>query len=366
MNTTRFMQKMSHIPLLPPPDIETKNVLRKTAEAHRFLAELKGVAARMPSQEILIDTLGLQEARESSAIENIISTFTDIYQSDADSGTYINPASKEVHAYARALRRGFELVREHGLLTNNHILAIHAIIEENKAGYRKLPGTVLRNAQSKEIIYTPPQDYDTIILLMENLQQFINDPDFYDADPLIKMAVIHHQFESIHPFYDGNGRTGRIINILFLIQQKLLDIPVFYMSRYILRYKAQYYTLLQEVRITQNWEPWLIYMLEAIITTAKDTIRMIHSIEDAMMAYKKILQDKAPKIYSHELLTHLFHHPYTKIEYLMRDLLVSRNTIIRYLETLQELNLVEKIKKGRDNYYLNTALISLLIEPTGI
>lgn len=224
-----------------PVDIETNTVLRRVATAHRYLAELKGLAATIPNQEMLIDTLGLQEARESSAIENIISTFSDIYQSDAGSGSFINPAAKEVHAYARALRRGFELVRQHHLLTNNHILEIQAIIESNKAGFRKLPGTVLRNTRTLEIIYTPPQDHDTIVQLMDQLQQLINNPDFYDADPLVKMAIIHHRFASIHPFYDGNGRTGRIINILYLIHQDLLDIPVLYLSRYIIHHKSKYY-----------------------------------------------------------------------------------------------------------------------------
>ena len=349
-----------------PIDIETKAVLRRVATAHRYLAELKGLAATIPNQEMLIDTLGLQEARESSAIENIISTFSDIYQSDAGSGNYINPAAKEVHAYAQALRKGFELVKLHHLITNNHILEIQAIIESNKAGFRKLPGTVLRNTRTQEIIYSPPQDHDTIIQLMDHLQQLINDPDFYDADPLVKMAIIHHRFESIHPFYDGNGRTGRIINILYLIQKDLLDIPVLYLSRYIIRHKANYYQLLQQVRDQQDWESWILFFMDAITETSKDTIRMIRAIDEAMKSYKGIIMDKAPKLYSYELLTHLFRHPYSKIEYLMRDLGVSRNTVVRYLHTLETLNLVEKIKKGRENYYLNKALVSLLIEPEEI
>lgn len=352
---------MSDIWTLPSPDlIESRHVLRKVAEAHRYLAELKGLAQKMPNQEILIDTLGLQEARESSAIENIISTFSDIYQSDVESNTFINPAAKEVHAYANALRRGFDLVRHNDLITTNHILEIQSIVESNKAGFRKLPGTVLRNMRSQEVIYTPPQDYDSIIRLMDHLQRFINDPEFYDADPLVKMAIIHHQFESIHPFYDGNGRTGRILNILYLIHQGLLEIPILYLSRYIISHKASYYRLLQDVRDTNNWEEWIIFIADAVTLTAKDTIRVVKAIEEVMAAYKNILLEKAPKLYSHELLVHLFRHPYSKIEYLMKDLDLSRNTIIRYLTTLEELHLIEKIKKGRDNYYLNKALVGLL------
>ena len=354
---------MSQIELLPPGDLETKRVLRKVAEAHRYLAELKGVAASIPNQEILIDTLSLQEARESSAIENIISTLSEVYQSNVQSNTYPNAAAKEIHAYVRALRKGYELVKKHDLLTNNYILEIQSIIEENSAGFRKLPGTGLINERTGELVYTPPQDYDTIVALMDNLQRFINDPDFYDADPLVKMAIIHHQFESIHPFYDGNGRSGRIINILYLIQQHLLDIPILYISRYIIQHKADYYRLLQEVRDKLLWEEWILYMLDAVIVTARDTIRVIKAMHTAMSTYKNILQTSAPKIYSQDLLYNLFRHPYTKIEYMMKDLGMSRNTIVRYLEALQQLDLVEKRKIGRDNYYLNKAFLSLLIEP---
>ncbi|MGB4846412.1 MAG: Fic family protein [Saprospiraceae bacterium] len=354
---------MSPLAMLPPGDLESKSVLRKAAVAHRYLAELKGVAASIPNQEILIDTLALQEARESSAIENIISTLSEVYQSNVQSNSYPNAAAKEIHAYVKALRKGFELVRQHDLLTNNYIIEIQSIIEENQAGFRKLPGTGLINERTGEVIYTPPQDYDTIVSMMENLQHFINDPQFYDADPLVKMAIIHHQFESIHPFYDGNGRTGRIINILYLIQQHLLDIPILYISRYIIRHKADYYRLLQDVREKNLWEEWILYMLDAVIETATDTIRVIKAMHEAMDLYRNILQTMAPKIYSQDLLYNLFRHPYTKIEYMMKDLSMSRNTIMRYLETLQKLDLLEKRKIGRDNYYLNKALLSLLIEP---
>jgi len=363
---TQIKHKMGYISPLPPVDLETKAILRKAAEAHRFLAELKGVASGMPNQEILIDTLALQEARESNAIENIISTLSEVYQSDARSHTFVNPAAKEIHAYSLALRKGYLLVRKQDLLTSNHILEIQATIESNQAGYRKLPGTALRNESTGEVIYTPPQDYDTIVALMTNLEMFINDPLFYNADPLVKMAIIHHQFESIHPFYDGNGRTGRIINLLYLIQQHLLDLPVLYISRYIIRHKSAYYRLLQQVRDSGEWDEWIMFMLDAVAMTAKDTIRVIKAMHQAMTDYKNNLLANAPKMYSQDLLNNLFRHPYTKIEYLMRDLGLSRNTIVRYLETLQELGLVEKNKIGRDNYYLNKALISLLIEPKEI
>lgn len=355
---------MSDIPLLPPPaDVESKTVLKKAAEAHRYLAELKGVAASIPNQSILIDTLSLQEARESSAIENIISTFDDVYQSNYQAQSFASPAAKEVHAYSKALKKGFELVQKQGLLTNNIILKIQQEIEHNKAGFRKLPGTKLLNQATGETVYEPPQDYGAIVKLMANLEAYINNDELSDADPLVKMAIIHHQFESIHPFYDGNGRTGRIINILYLIKNDLLSLPILYLSRYIIRHKADYYKLLQQVRETGKWEPWIIYMLEAVIQTARSTIQVITQMGKAIQQYKHTIRNEAPKIYSQDLLNNLFRFPYTKIEFIMHDLQVSRNTAIRYLEQLEKLDLIEKKKIGRDNFYLNKALLGLLIKP---
>jgi Fic family protein len=207
-------------------DVETKAVLRKTASAHQALAELKGILSSLPNEQILLQTLALREARESSAIENIISTFDEIYRSNLQNQTFASAAAKEVHHYAKALIEGFDLVKIHGLLTINTILQIQEIVEQNKAGFRKLPGTKLLNDLTGEIIYTPPQEYDTIVSLMNNLELFMNDDSMMDTDPIIKMAIIHYQFESIHPFYDGNGRTGRIINILYLVQKGLLGLPM--------------------------------------------------------------------------------------------------------------------------------------------
>ncbi|MFN7686734.1 MAG: Fic family protein, partial [Sphingobacteriales bacterium] len=192
------------VPFLPiSQDLETKAVLKKLALAHKALAELKGIITSMPNQAILLETLSLQEARESSAIENIISTYDELYQSNALQNEFTSPAAKEVHQYAQALKKGLQLVQQHQLLTNNSILQIQETVEQNNAGFRRLPGTKLLNDKTGEVVYTPPQDYDTIIALMNNLEQFINDDDMMEADPLVKMAIIHHQFESIHPFYDG-------------------------------------------------------------------------------------------------------------------------------------------------------------------
>ena len=355
---------MSDLRMLPlQMDVETKAVLKKAAEAHRYLAELKGVALSIPNQHILIDTLSLQEARESSAIENIISTFDDIYQSNYSSSSFASPAAKEVHAYSKALKKGFELVQKKGLLTNSIILEIQQEIEHNKAGFRKLPGTKLLNQKTGKVVYEPPQDYDSIVMLMSNLESFINNEEMSDADSLVKMAIIHHQFESIHPFYDGNGRTGRIINILYLIKNDLLTLPILYISRYIIQQKDDYYRLLQNVRETGQWEPWILFMLEAVVETAKSTIQVITLMSSAMQRYKHVIRKDAPKVYSHELLNNLFRYPYTKIEFVMSDLEVSRNTAIRYLERLEQLDLLVKRKVGRENFYINKALYALLIRP---
>lgn len=349
------------IKLLPlETDVETKAVLRKTALAHKALAELKGVVTSIPNQNILTETLTLREARESSAVENIISTFAEVYQSNLFNQQFASPEAKEVHLYAKALKAGFQVVKNKELLTVNNILQIQEIVEGNTAGFRKLPGTKLLNDKTGEVVYVPPQDHTTILSLMSNLEKFINDDTLMDADPLVKMAIIHHQFESIHPFYDGNGRTGRIINILYLIQKKLLDLPVLYLSRYIIRHKNDYYRLLQKVRDTNEWEEWILYILEGIERTANESIVLIREIKNQMQYYKQTIRTQLPKLYSQDLLNNLFKYPYTKIDYFEKDFDVSRSTAVRYLTALVKHKLLTKKKIGRDNFYINTPLFDLL------
>ena len=322
---------MGELPLANIEQWETRAVLKKAAIAHRYLAELKGVAESIPNEEILINTLTLQEAKHSSEIENIITTHDELFKAELLTEAALNPTTKEVQDYAIALRQGFALVREKGLIRLSDILAIQQTLERNKAGLRKLPGTELKNAQTAEVIYTPPQHPEEIERLMGNLVQYINDDEMCTADPLVKMAIIHHQFESIHPFYDGNGRSGRIINMLYLVAQDLLDLPVLYLSRYLIETKADYYKNLQAVRDTGKWEPWLLYMLEGITQTAKETIMLIKSIKVLMRDFKQKIRKELPKIYRQELLNNLFNHPYTKIEFIMNDLDVTRLTAAKYL-----------------------------------
>lgn len=349
------------IPNLPfDMELETKVVLKKLAKAHTALAELKGAADTIPNDTILINTLSLQEAKDSSAIENIITTHDELFRADAMNMDFASIASKEVHSYAIALRNGFETVKKQGFISNNHILEIQSLIENNSAGFRKLPGTALKNDKTGEVIYTPPQHPAEIVDLMDNLEKFINDNSLCDWDPLVKMAVIHHQFESIHPFYDGNGRTGRIINILYLVKEGLLKIPILYLSRYINQNKADYYNLLQKVRTENAWYEWILFILEGLEQTALQTIKQIHSIKALMLKHKQKMRTELPKIYSQDILNNIFRHPYTKIEFVMEDLEVTRKTAAKHLDELAKIGLLSKQKIGRDNYYINTDLYNLL------
>lgn len=353
------MNELTSLENLDTRRFETPAILKLLATSSRKLAELKGIAASIPNQGILINTLGLQEAKDSSEIENIVTTHDELFKDEVLPETFANPAAKEVLRYRQALMVGFELVRQSGLLTSNNIIKIQGELERNNAGFRKLPGTALKDGSGRTV-YTPPQDPEEIKSLMRDLERFINEPDLFDADPLIKMALIHHQFESIHPFYDGNGRTGRIINVLYLVKEGLLDIPVLYLSQHIVRNKRAYYDLLQRVRIDDVWEDWVLYMLEAVEMTAGRTLLTVQAIKMALMDYKHRIRDQH-KFYSQDLINNLFSHPYTKIEFLQRDLKVSRMTATRYLDALSDTGFLIKRKIGRGNYYVNVALNQILL-----
>lgn len=352
------MFSLSPLEQLDPQRFETPEILKKLARSSRHLAELKGIAGSIPNQGILINTLGLQEAKDSSAIENIVTTHDELFKDDVLPGAFANLAAKEVLRYRQALRVGFEQVKRSGLLTANHIIEIQAELERNNAGFRKLPGTALKNSAG-QTIYTPPQDAVEIVSLMSDLEHFVNDSALFAADPLIKMALIHHQFESIHPFYDGNGRTGRIVNVLYLVKEGLLDIPVLYLSSHIVRTKADYYRLLQTVRTRDRWEDWILYMLDAVEQTAVRAIVTVRAIKTALQDYKHRIRAEY-KFYSQDLINNLFTHPYTKIEFIQRDLRVSRITAAKYLDTLADGGFLEKQKIGRVTYYINVALNEIL------
>lgn len=352
------------IPPLPPPaDLETVPVLKALATANRALAELKGRAAIIPNQGILIDTLALQEAKASSEIENIVTTQDELFQADLFPEGPESPAAKEVALYRDALKLGHaRLIKTGGLILNNALIDMFRLLKRRDDGFRTTPGTALRNESSGDTVYVPPQDAREIVAHMSALERFINEDDACALDPLIKMALIHHQFESIHPFPDGNGRIGRILNVLYLTRTGLLEIPVLYLSRHITRTKADYYRLLQAVREDGAWEAWVLYMLEAVARTAETTLRIVEGIRGQMADVKHRMREELPKVYSQDLLNNLFRHPYTRIEYVVGDLGVTRQTAAKYLDTLAETGFVEKHQAGRSNYYINSALVRLFMD----
>lgn len=330
------------------------------AEAHRHLAELKGLCEALPNRGILLDTLSIQEAKDSSEIEQIITTHDELYAYEPSVSS--SAAAKEVQNYIAALRVGYQDVLESGLIRLNTILRVQEEVEQNGAGLRKVPGTVLKNQMSGATIYEPSQDAWVIEKLMTDLVGFIHAND--ELDPLLRMAIAHHQFESIHPFYDGNGRTGRILNLLILQREGLLDLPVLYLSRYITSTKSQYCQLLQSTRESNDWVDWCVYIVKGVALTAKSEIKLIKKLRDLMQATKCRLRDDLPKIYSQELLNNLFRYPYTKIEFLEKDLGVSRITAAKHLDTLALNGYLEKRKIGRKNFYINHPLFGLLTNIT--
>ena len=345
-------------PLPYDAELETRTILKSLPAAHSALAELKGLVYSIPNREILLHTLAIQEAKDSSAVENIIATHHELFKADLDFET-LSPAIKKVQNYVAAMKRGFSLLENESLLTVETILEIQATLEGNKAGFRNRPDTAMKNIQTGEEFYLPPQDPNEILALMSNLEQFINRPELSDFDPLVKMAIIHFQFESIQPFYEGNGRTGRILNILYLIQGGLQKLPILSFSSYIMRNKPDYHRLLRSVRERGDWESWLAYMIQGVENTAREAIVLIEKLKALMAEMKNVLRSNY-KFYSHELLNNLFKHPYTKIEFIVRDLGVSRITAAVYLNKLAEDGVLRKEKQGTGNYYVNEPLFILL------
>ena len=361
------MGKSYSIPTLPLAfDVESKEILRQVNKANRALAELKGVATTIPNEAILINTLTLQEAKESSEIENIVTTQDDLYKAEIDVGKQlITAATKEVLRYRETLQLGFQLVKEEAQLSNKIVKKIQMYLVGNQAGFRSQAGTMLKNGQG-ETVYTPPQSRDDIERAMANLEAFINRPEMCEIDPLIKMAIIHHQFESIHPFYDGNGRTGRIINVLYLVINRLLDLPILYLSRYITQNESQYYSLIQAIRDkgeenSREWQEWILFILKGVEQTALDTTRLVQGISALMQRHKQTLRPLFGKNYRHELLNNLFYHPYTKIEFMQRDLMVQRKTAAKYLNMMVDAKVLVVVRIGRENYYINHALMDLFL-----
>jgi len=343
----------------PPVDLHTVPILQRLSATRAVLGEMNGRATALPNQTILLDTLFLQEALASSEIENIVTTQDEVFRVDlaVDTGSV---EAKEVARYRDAMRRGYEQWREHRFISENMLIDMFRVLKRRDEGYRRIPVTV-RNLQTGEDVYSPPQNSRDIERLMRDLTAFINAPSPGAYDPLINMALIHHQFESIHPFSDGNGRIGRMLNVLYLTHAGLLDAPILYLSRAINRTKPDYYRLLQAVREQGAWEAWVIYMLSAVEETAKVTLQLIAGIRDLMAAHKMRMRDELPKIYSQDLLNNLFRHPYTRIEYVANELDIRRQTARKYLKQLAAHGFVGEIKSGRNNYYVNEPLVDLFV-----
>ncbi|WP_027996448.1 Fic family protein [Simplicispira psychrophila] len=352
-------QPYNDLPLLPPAmELETKAVLKQAIAANRVLANLRGLAAQIPNQGVLINSIVLQEARLSSEIENIVTTNDELYRADADADGKTDPHTKEVLRYRQALNFGFRQLKERPLSTNLFIDIVRTI-KQVDLGVRRVPNTALKNALN-EVVYTPPVGEAVIREKLANLEQFIHAQD--DLDPLVKMAVMHYQFEAIHPFEDGNGRTGRILNLLYLVEQGLLDSPVLFLSRYIIANKPGYYEGLRGVTERQDWESWILYMLRAVESTAQQTFDQVTRIRLLMEQVREQVQQQAPGIYSKDLIEAIFQHPYTKIQFLVDANIAKRQTASSYLQTLAGLGVLRSSKQGREMYYINDALFSELVK----
>lgn len=348
------------LPLLPPrADIETKPVLKRAISAGRALAELKGIGEILPNQALLVTSVVLQEAKASSEIENIITTNDALFRAFTAKTGQVDPATKEVLRYREALWEGFQTLRKRRVLSTNLFVTLVQTIKENQAGIRRTPGTTISNGATGDVVYTPPDGESVIRDKLKNLEDFVHGKD--DLDPLIKLALIHYQFEAIHPFSDGNGRAGRIINILFLVLHGLLDLPVLYLSKAIIERKNDYYRLLRQVTEKQKWEPWVLYMLQAVEETAVFTRERILAIRELMNeTMEKARTDLPSRAYSKELIELLFHQPYTKGQFLVDAGIAERKTAAEYLKELEKIGVLKARKIGREILYLNGRLYDLL------
>src|SRR5690606_12239892 len=357
---TDFNKNMpfNSLPLLPPKaNLETTKILRKTIDASRALAQLNGMITNLPNPTLFLDTIHLKEAKASSEIENIITTNDDLYKSIVADKKFDNPATKEVISYKEALWNGLEEIKKRPFITTNLCIQIVQSIKKNTAGIRATPGTALKNEKG-ETIYTPPTGEDTIREKLANLEAFINNED--DIEPLIKMALMHYQFEAIHPFSDGNGRTGRILLLLYLKLTNLLDTPAIYLSEYIILHKADYYKKLREVTENNDWESWVLYMLEMVEHTANKGLQRLKDVTALMQVMAEEIRTTLPKVYTKELVEILFRLPYTKRQFLIDAKLGTPKTVGNYLIALEEAGFLISEKVGKEKLYLNHRLMSIL------
>jgi Fic family protein len=346
------------LPELPPPvELETRTVLKRCIPARAAVAELKQAAQLIPNQGVLINTLPLLEAQASSEIENIVTTTDRLFQHRREEEN-ADPATKEAIRYSQALLDGFQQLTRRPLTTRT-AEEICSQIKGVQMRVRTVPGTALARATG-EIVYTPPEGEQRLRHLLANWERFMHEAT--DLDPLIRMAVGHYQFEAIHPFTDGNGRTGRILNSLFLIQEGLLSLPILYLSRYIIAHKADYYRLLLEVTMQQNWEPWLLFVLDGVEETAQWTAGKIHAIRRLAEDTSVYVRERLPKIYSHELMNLIFELPYCRIQNVVESNIAARQAASRYLKQLAEAGVLQEKSVGREKLFIHPKYLRLLTQ----
>lgn len=349
----------NELPLLPPKtDIETRSILKQCIEARSALAELKQAGELIPNQDVLINTIPLREAKDSSAIENIVTTDDKLFHHAAMQEKDADPGTKETLRYRRALLEGYRTIRSRPLSTATAV-SVCQTIQGVELNVRNISGTALKNSVTGRIIYTPPEGEQLLFKKLGNWETFLHEKT--DIDPLIRMAVGHYQFEAIHPFTDGNGRTGRLLNILFLIGENLLDIPVLYLSRYIIENKDDYYRLLQEVTEKNHWEPWILYMLTAVEKTAKWTTEKIRAIKDLMAHTSSYTSTAKPNVYTRELIELTFIQPYCRIVHVIDAGIAQRATASKYLKELCAIGVLKEITIGRDKVFIHPKFLNLLI-----
>jgi Fic family protein len=352
----------NELPDLPPKEtFDTASLNRLTIKANKLLAELKGFCQTLPNPEILLNTIVLQESKDSNEIENIVTTQDDLYMSSLKQYTSAqNSEAKEVLFYREALYYGIKSLEQHNLITTNTLIGIVQHIKSTTVGVRTITGVKIANPATKEVIYTPPEGERLVLQKLLELERFINDSGVSDLDPLIKMALIHYQFEAIHPFSDGNGRTGRILNILYLIQQDLITLPVLYLSKYIIQNKKEYYTLLRDVTEQKHWVQWVEYVLEGVATTSANTLRKIRKILDHQTQLDEQIKTILGNSASRELTELLTSHPYCKIRVLVEKGIAKRQTASEYLKKLSTAGILVAQKNGKDVYYINQTLMDIL------
>lgn len=343
-----------------PLDIECDDIeiLKILSKANYKIGELEGIINQLPNPQILLNAITLGEAKDSSEIENIVTTYDEIYK-EMTSENSISANAKEVIRYRSAISMGNDELKKNGYITINTLVHIQERIEENKGGIRKLPGTVIKNSKTNEVIYMPPQSTQEIWDCLSNLEEYINTNNEYD--PLVNMAIIHYQFETIHPFYDGNGRTGRILNVLYLIMKGKIKYPTLYLSKYIIQNKDEYYQLLKKCNTEQqSIKEFIIYMLKGVLQTSEFTITFINEILSSIELTSSLMKERLPKIYSKDLVEYLYYEFYTKNEYFRESLGISRGTAIKYLKLLEENGFLVSEKVGKEVIYKNVALFNIM------